>query len=33
MNNDRTTFFPKYYIEKEYVKLTKLLRPKVPSGF
>ena len=33
MNIDRMTFFPKYYIQREYVKLTTLLRPKMPSIF
>lgn len=30
--NDRTICCPKYYFQKDYIKLTKPLRPKMPSS-
>ena len=32
MKKDRTAFFPKYYIQKEYIKLASPLKPKMPSS-
>ena len=32
MKKDRTAFFPKYYIQKEHMKLANPLKPKMPSS-